>query len=67
MATPNQIEFLIWLKRALEQKQVRISPLLDEEGRVMQIGIVVEPGGGLAALPDPRRIGPMAARKMRPL
>lgn len=67
MATPSQTEFLLWLKRALDQGQVRIEPILDEEGRVIQIGILTEPGGGLAALPDPRRVGPIPARRARPL
>lgn len=67
MATPSQLEFLIWLKRALEQGQVQIEPLLDTEGQVMQIGIVATPGGGLAGLPDPRRVGPESNRRARPL
>lgn len=67
MATPSQTEFLLWPKRALDQGQVEIEPILDTEGRVMKIGIIAAPGGGLAALPDPRRVGPMPVRRARPL
>lgn len=67
MGTPNQTDFLLWLKRALDQNQVEITPILDSEGRVLSIGIVTKPGGGLAGLPDPRRMRPDDYRKTRPL